>query len=140
VGPSLSKIKKRLSDIFGKAPYEIVDGERYAQEYKELTSIFPVPRAVVHGPDPVIEEDLSDEATEVIVERLRSLPIPKDAMVTVLWPYDRVGARLPLQRVIDALDDLWYPGADDIWITDSSHTWLILVDHEEHLAFYDQRQ
>jgi hypothetical protein len=135
---TLSKIKNRLADVVGEARYELVGGDRYAEEYTRLTSLFPVPGAPVRGPDPVIEEDLSDKPTAAIVERLRSLPVPKDAVVTVLWPYDRVGAKLELQRVIDALDGLWYPGADDVWITDSSHTWLILIDHEEHLAFYDR--
>jgi hypothetical protein len=140
MGRILSKIRNRLADIFGEGQYEFVDGDRYEEEYTRLRSTFPVPGAAVRSPEPVIEEDLSDEPTEALVERLRSLPVPKDVVVTVLWPYDRIGARLELQRVIDALDDLWYPGADDIWITDSSHTWLVLIDHEEHLAFYNRRR
>jgi hypothetical protein len=136
MGQILSKIRNRLADNFAEGQYEFVDGDRYEEEYARLMFAFPVPGAAVRSPVPALEEDLSDEPTEAIVERLRSLPVPKDVVVTVLWPYDRVGARLELQRVIEALDDLWFPGADDIWITDSSHTWLILIDHEEYLAFY----
>jgi len=57
-----------------------------------------------------------------------------DEKVDLLWLADGTGAELQLSDVLDRWEDLYYPGADDIAIEPHSHSYLLIVDHEERLT------
>jgi hypothetical protein len=86
-------------------------------------------RASVSGLDAT---GLCDEAVQAW---LKHLPVSKDARVLIVWPADRSGAEVLYQVFVEHLDVLWYPGRDDLWLTDSSLEWMLEVNHEEILTF-----
>ncbi|MFF5975120.1 hypothetical protein ACFY7C_26800 [Streptomyces sp. NPDC012769] len=62
------------------------------------------------------------------------LPV-SEAELGVVRPADRVAVALSRDRLLSAVGDLWYPGADDLVIVHRSgdHTLVVVLDHEERL-------
>jgi len=82
--------------------------------------------------------DAGDESRDEIITWLRGLPISPELRVIVCWPHYRAAVRLRFGDVARHYDDLWYPSADDVWITDERTSWLLQLDHEERLAFWSR--
>ena len=116
--------------------YTILDGDRYESERRRLSSLLGLGLGDSASPSPTASVDLASESLESIADHLRSLPVPTDGQVLVLWPYARVGAWMRMKALLETLDELWLPGGDDVWVTDAAHEWLIVLDHEERLSFY----
>lgn len=51
--------------------------------------------------------------------------------VKAYWWYDLEGIYIDLYDFLDNLDELWYPGSDDIIVEADSHKFLLDIDHEE---------
>ena len=62
--------------------------------------------------------------------------LPMNLSVDVFWPPDCVGMSIPYGLFVKHIDDLWYPGGDDIWIVksgikDYEYEWILECNHEE---------
>jgi hypothetical protein len=79
--------------------------------------------------------EAADIPRGAIIEWLDQLPLAADQYVSVIWPHYGTGVRLQYGIFTNRYDDLWYPSADDVWVTDDLRSWLIEVSHEERLAF-----
>ncbi|HEX6606618.1 MAG TPA: ClbS/DfsB family four-helix bundle protein [Chloroflexia bacterium] len=77
--------------------------------------------------------DVADLDLEQLRAVLRSLH-PGVATVIVVWPADRLAARLQYADFVACYDDLWHPASTDVWITDQAVDWLVELDHEETLT------
>ncbi|WP_330459536.1 hypothetical protein OIB37_23295 [Streptomyces sp. NBC_00820] len=65
-------------------------------------------------------------------DALRALVDDAGQDVWVAWPAERRAARVACRAVFERLDDLWYPGRDDLVIIDGDER-VIVLDHEERL-------
>jgi hypothetical protein len=77
--------------------------------------------------------DVADLDLEQLRAVLRSLH-PGAATVIVVWPTDRIAARMQYADFVACYDDLWHPASTDVWITDAAVDWLVELDHEETLT------
>ena len=66
---------------------------------------------------------------------LNDLDIEGTSEVLVIWPHYRAGIELTFRDFVLTFDELWYPGADDIWILPKDRKWLLEFSHEEILSF-----
>jgi hypothetical protein len=96
-------------------------------------------RGVYLGPlrNPARTLDACDAPRERVIEWLAGLPIPKHDRIVVIWPACRAAVALHYEDFVQHYDDLWYPSADDVWVTDYCRSWWLEVSHEETLAFFD---
>lgn len=67
---------------------------------------------------------------------LRELPVDEGERVLVIWPGLSSGILLAYSGFVEAYDDLWFPGADDVWVRPISGDWLLELDHEEVVRFF----
>lgn len=89
-------------------------------------------QGVERGPTYSRREDVGDLDLEQLRAVLRSLH-PGKAIVIVVWPADRIAARMQYAAFVDCYDDLWHPASTDVWITDESVDWVVELNHEETL-------
>ena len=66
---------------------------------------------------------------------LASLDVPIHERCTVIWVGEHEGLRMPVDLCFRFFYDVWYPGADEIWILPESRRWVIECDHEGWLRF-----
>lgn len=76
--------------------------------------------------------DLSLEGLRGVMSR--TFP-DTDRVVMALWPSDGIGAKVNLGDLLEHIDDLYYPGMDDLLIIEEGQgvQILLLLDHEERL-------
>ncbi len=67
---------------------------------------------------------------------LYTLPILENSEVKIFWVANRTGLVVVYRYFVENYDDLWYPYSDDIWITDNNRRWLLEIDHEEIIRYY----
>ena len=75
----------------------------------------------------------SPSEVRIILRSFKSSP----ATVTVIWVPDKMGVKLEYGTFIAHFDDFWYPSSDDVWVTDDAASFLIELDHEEWLSFFE---
>jgi len=66
---------------------------------------------------------------------LAHLPVDLDNNVVVIWLGDRSAATMAYRAFVQHYEELWYPGADDVWVYGEKDHWLLEIDHEERFAF-----
>ncbi|MFB7025345.1 MULTISPECIES: hypothetical protein [unclassified Streptomyces] len=56
--------------------------------------------------------------------------------VLVAWPSDRVAVKITGAQLVATIDDLWYPGMDDLVVVcpAGNPTKVVVLDHEEQLS------
>jgi len=59
-----------------------------------------------------------------------------DQMAEVLWVPQRFAVTASTHAVLSRLDDLWYPGPDDLWM--EGRDWGLLIDHNEIASFFNK--
>jgi len=70
------------------------------------------------------------EATRIFF----SFGIPENEEVVLIWGFRKRGITLPYGVFARYYFKLWYPGADDVWVTNENIDWLIELHHEEYLS------
>jgi hypothetical protein len=68
---------------------------------------------------------------------LHQLPVDMQTAVFVLWPALHSGMSMTFRVFVDLYDDLWYPGSDDVWVRPIAGGWLLELDHEETVRFFE---
>ncbi|MFI1365784.1 hypothetical protein [Streptomyces griseochromogenes] len=76
--------------------------------------------------------DVSDLDAGQLRDALRTAVADVGQDVWAAWPDMRTAVRVAYRAVLERLDDLWYPGSDDLVIIDGDERVLVL-DHEERL-------
>ena len=109
--------------------------EANPEEFTAVESIlggsFSVLSDIRQNPDERI--DATDLSGPEVSEWLARLPIEQNSEVHVAWIADRIGARMSYETLTANIDDLWFPGMDDIvsvLYSDSSLR-VLVIDHEE---------
>ena len=80
--------------------------------------------------------DTSDEDRARIIEWLLQLPLSGEQRVLVFWPQYLAGVGMRFGDFARHYDNLWFPSADDLFVTDDRGSWLLRLDHEEIFALY----
>jgi len=80
--------------------------------------------------------DAADEDAPQVREWFRILPIRADDRSIIVWPADRAAIRVFFGDFVDYYDELWYPAADDVWVTNDERSWILELDHEEVFRFF----
>lgn len=104
-----------------------------ALDTDECEREFAIARRAVTGRSHrlTIVRSLADDDLEEMRAWLRSLPVPADEPVIVLWPDMRSGIFTTFGGFVNAFDDLWFPSSDDVWIMSARSRLLMELDHEE---------
>jgi hypothetical protein len=76
--------------------------------------------------------DVSDLDADQLRDALRTAVEDAGQVVWAAWPAERTAVRVGYRAVLERIDDLWYPSADDLVIIDGNDRVLVL-DHEERL-------
>jgi hypothetical protein len=127
VPPDLSSTLDRLGTTAGREAY--LDAERRLGPVHSL-----VEQCLAHRGAHL---DAADALPDEVRAWLSGLPVPSDAGVTVLWPFDKLAARLTYRSFVDSYDDLWYPSSDDVVVywENGDELGVIVLDHEEEFTF-----
>ncbi|MFI9746713.1 hypothetical protein [Streptomyces sp. NPDC052494] len=80
--------------------------------------------------------DVSDMTASALQTCLAAALDDFRSTVVAAWPADRVAARVSAEKLITAIDDLWYPAMDDLVVISAAgdHTTVLVLDHEEQLT------
>lgn len=117
-------IRKRLA----ASPVEI---ERELTEEEADAEIAACMDAIARQGWTVVRQlDVADSSSIELSQTIRGLV--ENGEGTLAWPAHRFGVRAKLPEAMEHLDDLWHPGADDLWIRASNVA--LLLDHEERLV------
>jgi hypothetical protein len=83
--------------------------------------------------DPVAQVDAAGLTPQEIRDWLAGLPIGQQTELRVAWVADRLGASMSFGKFTANVDDLWFPGMDDVVsVLHSGSEFMVLVlDHEE---------
>ncbi len=79
-----------------------------------------------------------DDEREAVLEWLDALNLGAGEWVNVFWIADREGISVSLSSFVEHYDDLWHPGADDVWISPLSEEWVLEFSHEEEVTLYSR--
>ena len=79
--------------------------------------------------------DVSDMNSDEVRVWLKELPV-LNIKIDAYWVSFEEGINLYYYDFIKDYNELWYPGTDDIWITEGSFAWLIELNHEEVISFW----
>lgn len=82
------------------------------------------------------ERRVQDDDAQEVRRWLWELPIMAEVPVYILWPALRSGISTGFGEFVEVYDDLWLPGADDVWVQPPSTDWLLELDHEEVFRFF----
>lgn len=79
--------------------------------------------------------DVSDLHVDELRDRMGTISPDVGQEVLAVWPFDHVAATVRYRDLLERIDDLWYPGTDDLVIIDDGQDArrAILLDHEERL-------
>ena len=80
--------------------------------------------------------DGTELSSEQLKKYLRNLPVDKNSNVLVIWASYRSAVLIPYSLLVENYDELWFPSADDVFVTDKEMNWLLVIDHEEIFSFY----
>jgi hypothetical protein len=83
----------------------------------------------------IMEEDFSSSDPSNIYQWLVNLGI-NDTQLYVYWVTNIEGIEIALKDFMQFYDELWYPGADDILVTNQSKQWILNLHHEEVFTFF----
>lgn len=91
-----------------------------------------------HG-DPArqLVADLTGRPITDVAHALGALIAPRTEEVVVLWPHDGRAARMRATDLVGDLLELWRPGSDDLLAADPERRWVVVLDHESRLWFFD---
>lgn len=83
--------------------------------------------------NPVAKLNAVDLTDQEVSDWLSELPVDQDAELHVAWIADRLGARMRFEVFAANVDDLWFPGIDDIVcvLPSSTQFMVVVLDHEE---------
>jgi hypothetical protein len=111
-----------------------MSGVIFATAYAALRERF----MLEHG-DPARElvADLTGRPITEVAHAVGALAMGRTEEVVVLWPQDERAARMPVAELVGDLRGLWAPGSDDLLAADPDRRWVILLDHQSHLWFFD---
>ncbi|MEU2236937.1 hypothetical protein [Streptomyces vietnamensis] len=92
-----------------------------------------LPRVRLSAETTIDVSEMAESALQVCLATF--LGDPRSPLI-VTWPADRVAARLTSEKLISAIDDLWYPAMDDLVVisTAGDHVTVLVLDHEEELT------
>lgn len=102
---------------------------------KELAQIAQIVNNGPSGPTADKTRDVSETAREDIIAWLAEVGRP-DARVRAYWISLGEGIEMFFSDFLEHYDDLWYPGADDVYVCDISGQFAIFLDHEERIAIW----
>ena len=81
------------------------------------------------------------DAVDLTIQEARAwiaqLPIEGSSVVTVLWPFNGLAARMPYRLFWEHFDSLWFPSSDDVVVINDRDQVrdVLVVDHEEQFRF-----
>lgn len=91
----------------------------------------------VVGQAKVLAAQNASESNFDLAVLLESMGVQLESEVLLNWyRFDDVDA-MKAQDVADHFGDLWYPGADDLELLDTSGSWLISVAHDGTIATWN---
>lgn len=129
----MRKRKLQLDSVPGlKGQYRYLRREEFFADFAAIRRQF----FVACMAEPSTEVDISTWDSERIRAQLQGLSVPSDLETHVIWCGDEDGAVLPYGFFVAAFGDLWFPSQDVIWVTPSTHEWLLEMDNEEVLRFW----
>jgi hypothetical protein len=82
-----------------------------------------------------LEMDFSSSVPKDISDWLSKLEISEQEIL-VYWLSSKEGLQISCQDFLMNYDELWYPGADDVLVTNQQKAWILKLHHEEIFSFY----
>jgi hypothetical protein len=84
---------------------------------------------------------MRSEDTSPVVGAVETVRTMAGGRLTGLVDLARSGGvvRVDFDTLLRFLDDLYLPGAVDLFVVDRTRRWVLLCDHEELVALYDLR-
>jgi hypothetical protein len=82
-------------------------------------------------------ESIQGEEPDATRRRLKSHQDALGGRVCALWPFDAFAVEIGLHAFADHLDDLWYPGAEDVWLLWPRRARVLVINHEELVLHLD---
>ncbi|WP_369193420.1 hypothetical protein [Streptomyces djakartensis] len=81
--------------------------------------------------------DFSELSVDELRDALNQVHEEVSPEVIALWPADQAAARVRYTDLVNHIDDLYYPGMDDLLVFAERRgvQLVILLDHEERLYF-----
>jgi hypothetical protein len=78
--------------------------------------------------------DMRGEAIDHVQETLQSILVADVLMVDVVWQWSSLGARISTPAFLNALETLWSPAKDDVYILTIDRREVVLLHHEEFIS------
>ena len=120
-------VQKRFDELgWTSNQYEVINPEDYEEAMKRFHRV---------KDDLTIkaeEIDVSDRSLDEIKQSFQKLAFGEERF-SILWPYERFGAKIKLKNFVEDLDSLWYPSQDDVVFIGEDSAVLMVLDHEEKL-------
>lgn len=83
--------------------------------------------------------DATDATREDVIGWVRTLRLPS-GLIHAYWVADEQGVAIELDDFLHVFDEVWFPGADDVWITRKGEPWVLDFDHEEKVTLWLLRE
>jgi hypothetical protein len=130
-------IEQRLSQLPQLASkYKLLPASKVIDDIKSLIDLINSDQNLIHSSQAKDVSDIDSKAE--VLDWFQTLGI-QDHEVDVYWISSQEGIHIEYANFVLSYDDLWYPGADDVWVTDSARTWVLELNHEEIFSFYQKR-
>ena len=124
-------IKQRINNI--AVLHSLISKENVISEVQNIRRLLLPNTGVMKK---VSKKDFSGSDRSEIIDWLQKRRKDLEPRVYIYWLSDQEGVEMGFDDFVSHFDDLWYPSADDVWITNQERTAVVELNHEEIFSLY----
>lgn len=128
-----------IKDKFSLPEYQLINADKSEVMFKNLFSSFDLKESDEEHLDGNkvrkigLSLGLIDESNFLLSEQLTQSGISPPNEIYLFFLNFNTVYRFKVSDTDAFFDDIYYPGANDIMISDEKHSWMLYVDHDCHL-------